>query len=164
MSDDVRQDFVPDPDFSQLIDAPNVSPVGEESDRLFPKEIEHEVEGLLYLGALSTVETIWGHTFEIHTLKAGEELVRDQIVSEYEGMLGQSKALGLATVAAAVKAIDGTPLARPLSPAKNDLISAIRSNFSLFGNYYLPVIEKIYEAYEELEVKQARAFKALEGK
>ena len=164
---DERSDFVPDPD---LLSA---AAVGEttlsrdtptSADDSFPAEVDNEIEGLLYLGALSTVADVWGHKFEIHTLRAGEELARDQIISEYDGMLGQAKALGLATAAASVKAIDGSPLQRPLSPNKSEIISAIRANFNTFSSYYFPVIERLYEEYEKLEVRQARAFRRLEGK
>ncbi len=169
MSDDVRMDFVPDPDLSAVAGATGVAtPVGsgrvEEPTESFSPDIEREVEGLLYLGALSSLERIWGHTFEIHTLRAGEELARDQIVGEYENVLGQARALGIATLAAAVKSVDGTPLTRPLTGGKVDLISSIRANFAYFSNYYFPVIERLYGAYEQLEVKQARAFQELEGK
>ena len=161
-----RSDFVADPSFPEIAQgSTTVSKVeAKESDDHFSPEIEREVEGLLYLGALSATVTIWGHTFEIHTLRAGEELARDQIVNEYEGIFGQSRALGLATAAAAVKAVDNTPLQRPLKSGKSDTISSIRANFAIFSEYYFPVIEQIYEEYEKLEVKQARAFKALEGK
>jgi len=165
---DERSDFVPDPDLSTSI--PTDTPVAverveaaQEGER-FPAEIERDVEGLLYLGALSTEVNIWGHRFEIHTLRAGEELARDQIVNEYDGVFGQARALGLATAAAAVKSVDGTPLQRPLAPGKSDIISAIRANFTTFSDYYFPVIERIYDEYEKLELRQARAFRALEGK
>lgn len=168
MNEDLR-DFVDDPTFSEpepkeaaQVTATPMTHV-EEVDE-FSGDIDREIEGLLYLGALSANVRIWGHTFEIHTLRAGEELARDQIVNEYEGVFGQSRALGLATAAAAVKSVDGTPLQRPLRPGKSDTISSIRANFATFSEYYFPVIERIYEEYEKLEVRQARAFKALEGK
>ena len=165
-----RSDFVPDPDLSasvRVADTPlTVSRVEApvEAEEKFEGDVERDIDGLLYLGALSATVNIWGHRFEIHTLRAGEELARDQIVNEYDGMFGQSRALGLATAAAAVKSVDGTALQRPLAPGKSDVISAIRANFVTFSNYYFPVIERIYDEYELLELRQARAFRALEGK
>ncbi len=161
-----RSDFVPDPDFSSLgVGEVSVSPVHKTEDEVdeFP-DAGGDIDSLLTLGALSVEARIYGHVFEIHTLRAGEELIRDQIVNEYEGMLGQARALGLATAAAAVKRIDGTPLQRPLGPSKSEMISAVRANFDTMGNYFTPVIERIYDEYEKLEVRQARAFRALEGK
>lgn len=135
----------------------------EERPPMFPPEVNQEIQGLLFLGYLSSGFNLLGHRFEIRTLKAGEELAIGQIVQEYEGRLGTSKAYGIATVAACLVTVDGHPLTSPLGP--NDVLGSIRQNFEYIGhNWYYPVVEMIYEEYSLLMLKQHAAYVALQGK
>lgn len=168
-----RPDFEADPDFTavpQHDPAPtgpdgtsvlNALPASDEFDPRYAADLE----GLLFLGKLSNTVHIFGHSFTLKTLTRGERLACAQLCKDYEDTLGFADALQTAYVAACVTHVDGQSLVQPLTPNEHrDPIVWIRQNFDVVREWFDPVIETVYEKYNDLLVRQTQAFIELEGK
>jgi len=143
-------------------EVPEPEPTSED-DAEFPSEVEEDVTGLMFLGALSSSFDLFGHHFTLKTLRAGEELICAQIVKEYEGTLAQGKAYAIAQVAAALVTVDGRPIVKSLGP--DDGLANMRQKFDFVRTrWYWPVIDMLYAHFSNLMMRQASAFEAYEGK
>lgn len=176
MADTERSDFEGNPGFLDLPPLANAPELGAPEpeqpkqvadetppEPVFPPEVADAVEGLLFLGHLTSGFDLMGHRFEIRTLKAGEELAIGQIVQEYEGRLGSTKAYAIAIAAACISSVDGRPLTAPLGPS--GVTDAIRRDFDYIArSWYYPVVEMVYDHYSALVLQQNAAFTALQGK
>ena len=138
-------------------------PEGADADEGFGEQISQDVEGLLFLGALTKSVEIGTHTIVLRTLRAGEELTCAQIIKEYDGTLAAPRAFTMARVAASIVSVDGLPLATALGPAET--ATAVRQRFEYVKeNWYWPIIEELFFHVSDLTVKQAEALDEVMGK
>jgi len=129
----------------------------------FDDAISEDLDGLLYLGALSKEVSIGSHRIVIRTLKAGEELACAQIVRDYDGGLASVRAHNIAKAAAAIESVDGRPIATPLGPG--DTLKVVREKFDYISdNWYYPVIDILVIENMELLARQAAAIEEYRGK
>jgi hypothetical protein len=167
-------DFEQDQDFGSANDAPQGYLVGrdeadqpflnaEKADEFDPKILD-DVEGLMYLGYLTSDVDIFGHQFTIKTLTRGERLACALLVKDYDESFGIGDALETVYVAACILMLDGRPLSASLSPEERDPTQRIRTNFNRVQKWYDPVIEAVYAEYGRLLVRQAQAFGELDLK
>jgi hypothetical protein len=136
----------------------------DKADEFDPK-IYDDVEGLLYLGYLTSDIEVFGHTFTIKTLRRGERLACSLLVKDYDESFGMGDAIEAVYVAACILTLDGRPLSAALSAdEERDPIQRIRANFERVVKWYDPVIESIYLEFSNLLLRQAQAFSELELK
>ena len=164
-------DFEPDVDFAPVgyqVDRDDESGQpflnAEKADE-FDAKIHNDIEGLLYLGYLTSDIEVFGHRFTIKTLRRGERLACGLLVKEYEDTISMGDALESVYVAACIVALDGRPLSAALSPdEERDPMQRIRANFERVVKWYDPVVEAIYYEFSNLLLRQAQAFGELELK
>lgn len=161
-------DIEPDVDFS-LAEAPHGFEFSPDGGRLnvmeadsFPANIHEDVDGLLWLGYLTDDFTLWGHKFVIKTITRGERLIVAQLTKEFEDTLGMADAYEAAQVAAALIAIDDTPLA-DIVPGTDQGVR-IRANFERIKGWYDPVLATLFERVVALNLRQQQAFLAFQSK
>src|SRR5882672_2867157 len=91
MDTDTRADFEPDVDFAALEGvAEQVGAYNQQGNEQFSEQISQDVEGLLYLGYLTTDVQVYGHHFTLKTLTRGERLAVAQVTKEYQDTLSLS--------------------------------------------------------------------------
>lgn len=129
----------------------------------FDSRIGQDLEGLLYLGRLTSDCEIFGHTFTLRTLTRGERLAAALFVQEYESSLGLADALQTAYLALAIEVVDNRPLSIPLEQRESTEAKLSR-NFAIIRNWYDPVLEALYTEYQRLILREVDAFRELEGK
>lgn len=145
---------------------PDPDPVPDEGqiDEFDPRVAE-DVEGLLFLGALSSEFELFGHQFVMRTLRVGEELAVAQVVKQYEGTLAQGKAYAIANVAASIVTVDGRPLVESLGPDQEETLTTINRKFAYVrSKWYFPVVELLYQEFSQLRLRQAAALEEFAGK
>jgi hypothetical protein len=126
----------------------------------FDPQVRESVDGLLYLGHLQDAFEFCGHTFEIRTLKTGEELLAGQVSKEYLEIMGSAKAWMAANVGLTLVAVDFDNDFCP-SAGPNPLAFA-RARFNyVIQNWYTPTIEFIFGKYNQLNQKQVMAINAI---
>jgi hypothetical protein len=134
----------------------------ETEEENFPPEVAQDVIGLMHLGHLTGRFEVMGHVFVLRTLKLGEELAVGQVVDEFAGTVVQGQAFAAALVAASLMTVDGRPVLAPLGP---DQEATIRDKFEyITQRWYTDTVLEIYEAYKTLQVRQRRAYEAIQGK
>lgn len=165
-------EFIPEPerDFSHFgINFDNDEETGqvlvnlEKTTEEFDSRIGQDLEGLLYLGRLTSDCEIYGHTFTLRTLTRGERLAAALFVQEYESTLGLADALQTAYLALAIEVVDNRPLSIPLEQRESTEAKLSR-NFTIIRNWYDPVLEALYAEYQKLILREVDAFRELEGK
>lgn len=134
----------------------------------FDSRIFEDVNGLIYLGHLTSSFNQYGHDFVIKTLRSGERLICAQVIHDYEDTLGLELAFKLAYVAACVVSVDARPLVAALGPGSAQRREQILRAFSLISDpdkgWYDATVDAVYDEYSRLVVRQGAAFAALEGK
>src|SRR5437763_1057389 len=125
MNTDARSDFEGDPlafdptkmqGWSEVPFDPDNPPFPEERPTLlnaqseeFDSKIFEDVQGLIYLGELTQGFDLYGHSFRIKTLRAGERLICAMMIREWEETLGLEVAFKMAYIAASIVEVDGRP-------------------------------------------------------
>ena len=127
----------------------------------FPPQMISQMQDLLHLGELNDQFEYLGHTFEIRTMRIGEELAALAQIKQYQDVpLAQGRAYATAMVAGAVVTVDGQPLVQSLSPGERGNAA---QKFSKVSQWYFYVIDYIYKRYLELEKKQAEVLQELQS-
>lgn len=130
----------------------------------FDPRVYNDIEGLLYLGKLTSNVTIYGHAFVLKTLTRGERLAVTLVTKEYEDTLGEADALQTALVAASIITVDGRPLYLPLSPEDDGkALDRVRIHFEHICKWYDPLLEALYAEIGLLLLRQANAFAKFQG-
>lgn len=127
----------------------------------FPEEARESVNGLMWLGFLEESVLVYGHEFVIRTLRVGEDLQVSLLTKEFADSMGIEQAVATATVALALKSIDGDPDFCP-SASKNYADYARQRFRYIQENWYLPVIIRVFDAYLDLLAKQQDALERVE--
>jgi hypothetical protein len=162
----LNRDFEPDVDLGrmQLANDPdgrllvNTLPAEE-----FP-HVSQDIEGLMFLGRLTSSFVLYGHSFSLQTLTRGEKLAITQYVKDYEDTIGLTDALQTGFLALALTEVDGRPISIPLSPDQDNPLVRLHRNFPVVSRMYDQVLEALYAEYSKLLIRQAQAFQVLEGK
>ncbi len=127
----------------------------------FPDEARESVNGLMWLGFLEDSVLVFGHEFVIRTLRVGEDLQVGLLTKEYADSMGIEQAIATATVALALKSIDGDPDFCPV--ASRNHADYARQRFKYVqDNWYMPVIVRVFDAYLGLLAKQQDALERVE--
>lgn len=113
-----------------------------------------EVFGLMYVGYLTDTFQVFGSTISIRTLKIGEELEAELLVSKYRGSQEADRAYIAALVAASITSVDGQPLIQGLGPASETLE---RRYTYIMDNWHWVTIAAIYNRYNALLDKALEA-------
>jgi hypothetical protein len=149
-------DFEADPVFLQA-DEP------AEDEKPYPPQ--RDLQQLVDIGHLTTDFDLFGHSFCLRTLLPAEEWIAATIIEKWGGTLAEGKAYMAATLAAALVAVDGKALTRPLGDSIAELGAAQLKNFNYISTKWRwPIIERLYGEYSELVMRQAAALEELEGK
>ena len=125
-------------------------------------EVSDAVTGLLFVGRLKKDVNVRGHTVSLRTLLAGEELEVGLLTKEWTGTPEEGRAYACAVVAAAVEAVDGTPIVSSLGPNTEDLVQ--RKFRFITSNWHWPVISEIFEHYIALQKEQTLALEEFSKK
>lgn len=128
----------------------------------FSPEVKEAVDGLIYLGHLEDQFEFCGHTFNIRTLKIGEELLASQVAKEYADTLGFNRAWMSAQVAMSLVAVDFDEDFCPKAGPDPKAYARARFNF-VTQNWYAPTAEFIFGKYSQLLQKQVMAIDAIEN-
>lgn len=127
----------------------------------FPEEARESVNGLMWLGFLEDSVLVFGHEFVIRTLRVGEDLQVGLLTKEYADSMGIEQAIATATVALALKSIDGDPDFCPIASKNHSDYARQRFKY-VQENWYMPVIVRVFDAYLELLAKQQDALERVE--
>lgn len=136
------------------------APAEEAAERdadVFPEEYMEPLRGLMFLGAIEREVEYGRHTFVIRTLREGEILRIGQLIKDYRGAVTEIEARKMYTVAAAVKSVDGIPLASPYRPDA-DVISEKAEEVR---KWYPAVVSRLYSEYVDMEVAAVEVSNAL---
>lgn len=135
---------------------PSVEGASEGSD-VFPEEYLEPLRGLMFLGSIEREVEYGRHVFVIRTLREGEILRIGQLIKDYRGTVTEIEARKMYTVAAAVKSVDGVPLASPYRPDA-DVISEKAEEVR---RWYPAVVSRLYSEYVDMEVAAVEVSNAL---
>lgn len=126
-------------------------------NEVFPDKYKEPLQGLLYLGRITSNETVAGHEFEIKTLTTGEIMRVGELIKKYRGTVSENIAHKLYTVAAAVMTVDGQPITKDY---KEDY-DFIRENAEVVKKWYPAVVNTLYNKYTDLETTAVEVTNAL---
>ncbi|MCW2930030.1 MAG: hypothetical protein JWM19_992 [Actinomycetia bacterium] len=122
-----------------------------------------DLVGLLSLGAVRGWFDWCGHRISVRTLTTDEELLVAQLIREFEGGMGGTKAYATATAGLCAESIDHQPMPVPLGEHPNSQYKWALERFNYARRWYPPTIDAILDAYLQLEDRQ-RAVMAGLGK
>lgn len=143
---------------------PTESPMPEEN---FDPQVDNDVVGLLFLGFLSRTAHVLGHTFVLKSLNGAEDLAVAQLVDEQPGLASQGKALMYAQVAASLLTVDGRSVLTQRieqEASSAELIERLRLKIDYILKYHPAVVERLFEEYQELQLRVNAALRDYEGK
>lgn len=127
----------------------------------FPPQVRQDVEGLLFLGALSDEANFCGHSWGLRTLKAGEELAASKAIEPYMQTAKAADAWSAAQVGLALTHVDGEDDFCP--PAGPNSIAFAKARFQyVTDNWYQPTIDYLFGVYARLLDRQLEAYRALQ--
>jgi len=118
-------------------------------------------EGLVYLGALTTEFSWWGHHFVIRTLGKDDELAVPLVIKPWRGLLGEESAMATCMAGLCVVTVDGKELPIPLGG--EDPLAWAHQRFEYAkANWFDVVINKIYNELLVLEGRSREVIEAME--
>jgi hypothetical protein len=158
----------------QRFDLPGVPPVPdppEEPEEKPEDEFKEDIPefdpkwkqaftGLLYVGALTEVFEVYGHSFTIATPTLTEHLQIGQVIEPYQSTVMAEIAFQTARVAAYLVSIDGKELPRPITndPKENSLQQRFQW---VTDTLKRPVINKISDRCYEMDAKVEGVLEAM---
>lgn len=131
---------------------------GNKLERFDPRHVE-DLQGLLFIGALSSEFTWLGHTFVINTLSMDDIIIIGGLIDEYKGTKSEMLAYQTAIAGLCIVSIDGEPLTAPLG--YDDNWHYKRYHYAR-THWFKPVIMKIYAEYAILEQRVRTVVDAME--
>jgi len=141
-----------------------IPPEEDSSEDKFDTMAEQDVVGLIFLGFLQRSCDVLGHSFVLRTLTGAEDLAVAQIIDEQPGLASSGKALMYAQVAAALLIVDGKEMAAPLNDSFEQTVATIRKRIAYILQWHPTVVDRLFNEYQELQVRVSDAFKDYEGK
>lgn len=130
-----------------------------------PQVSTGDLRDLVEIGHLTSSEQVFGHEFVLRTILPVEEFVAASIISKWGGTLAETKAFQAAYLAASIVSVDGRPMTRPLGPSVQEVGAAQLKNFNyIITKWHWPIIDRIYDAFAGLVLRQNDALEELEGK
>lgn len=128
---------------------------------VFPKEVQQDIEGLMWLGYLEDSFEFCSHHFVIRTLRGDEELIAAAVSKQYFETVGQAKAWAWANVSLALVSVDHDPgFCPPIGPDKTAYGHA-RFDYAT-SKWFWPLGDYLFRRYVELVGRQEAAFKAIQ--
>ena len=124
-------------------------------------EVQEAVEGLLYLGELSTDVEWCGHTIGLRTLRVDEEIAAAKAMDSFRNTLREPEAWAAAQLGLAITHIDGDDTFCP--PVGPDKMSFARARFQyVTSKWYWPTIDHLFFEYQQLGKRQLEAVRAVQ--
>jgi len=136
----------------------------EESDREhrpveFDQKWREPFTGLLYVGALTVTEVVFGHEFVLSTPTQTERMEIGQVIAPYVDTVSGQIAYTTAFVAACLVSVDGHKLPEPVMRGKD---TALHDRFKwVHENLRKPVVDELYSRCLELEMKVQQVLDAM---
>ncbi len=122
--------------------------------------LSEDTHGLINLGYLTEELTLGGNDIVVRTPYTGEELEIGILTKRFRDTDSEGQAYMTALVAASLERVNGRPLIEKLGPSDKDYLH--RKFEYVQANYFLPVIQQIYEqGVIPLLKRQAEAIKEL---
>lgn len=143
---------------------PEQAQADEPAPDLKPQEFDprhrQAFTGLLYLGALTTEVSLWGHRFVLATPTQTERLQIGPVIQAYVNTLTGEIAYGTAMVAAYLVSVDGQALPQPV--LTNPKETALHDRFRwVTDNLLRPVIDYLYSECMKLEASVDAVLEAM---
>ena len=146
--------------WSGLVLDQQVPPVEEAEEEIAPS-ISPITFGLIHVGHLTDNFEVFGSKVAIRTLKIGEELEAELLISKYRNTQEENRAYMTALVAACITSVDNAPLIQSLGPSGETLerkFTYISENWNwitiaaIYDHYRL-LVEKVLASLEEVKKK-----------
>ena len=125
----------------------------------FPEDARETISGLVWLGFIEKTTSFMGHDFTLRTLRAGEDLQVGLLTKQYADTYGREQAVAVATVALALKEVDGDP---DWCPNATNSSSSFQQRFRAVQDWYLPTVFRLFDTYMELLQEQQLALERVE--
>jgi len=145
--------------WGELID--QQAPVVEEVEEAPSEPITPTLFGLIHVGHLTDTFEVFGSKVSIRTLKIGEELEAELLISKYRNTQEENRAYMTALVAACITSVDNQPLIQSLGPSGETLerkFAYISENWNwitiaaIYDHYRL-LVNKVMESLDEVKKK-----------
>lgn len=134
------------PDDNEVEDVPAGGDLLSDFDRRYREPFT----GLLYLGKLEKTVHKFGHTFDLRTPTQAEKIEIGLLHKPYVNSMSSELAWATLTVAAYLRAVDGTPLPEPLGPKD----SGLKERFNwVLENMRSQIVSSIFDDCVLLENK-----------
>lgn len=143
--------------------APPPAPEEQEDREHQPLEFDQKwrepFTGLLYVGALTVTEYVFGHEFVLSTPTQTERMEIGQVIAPYVDTVSGQIAYTTAFVAACLVSVDGQRLPEPVMRGKD---TALHDRFKwVHENLRKPVVDELYSRCLELEMKVQQVLDAM---
>lgn len=127
----------------------------------FPSQVRADVEGLIYLGAISDEVEFCGHSFGLRTLRAGEEMAAALAADPFMKTAKAAEAWASAFAGLALTHVDGDDEFCP--QAGPDKKAFARARFAyITDNWFQPTIDHLFACYARLLDRQVEAVRAMQ--
>lgn len=127
----------------------------------FPRELEADLDVLARIGGLGATLTFYGRKIGIRTYDSEAQLACYELANEHAS-LGQTLALKLARVAAAVETVDGKSLRVPIG--EETALAALRGKLQVVLKWFPLTVDAVDYAYALLQVREQKVIDALDGR
>jgi hypothetical protein len=135
-------------------------PDGNELPSFNPK-VADDLDGLLFLGALTKRFEWLGHVFVIRTLSQDEVLTVPILMKPWQGSIGEVKAYATAMVAMCIQTVDGKELPMPYEIEKTQFTWAQQRFDYVRRSWFQYTIDKVYSEYMALEGRTQQVVDAM---
>lgn len=123
--------------------------------------VRQAVEGLIYLGHLTTEVEFCGHTFGLRTLHTDEEIAAGEVIESLRNTIKEPEAYVSAQIALALTHVDGDEeFCPPVGPDKSQYAKA-RYRY-VTSQWYWPTIQYLYTEYTKLLGRQIEAIRSIQ--
>lgn len=131
----------------------------EPFEELDPR-VRQDVEGVLYLGYLTSEVEFCGHSFGLRTLTTTEEILAGEVVQPYRNTIKEPEAFVIAQIGLALTHVDGDEEFCPaIGPNK---MQHAKARFQYTGKWHWPTNQYLYTEYTKLLGRQIEAVRALQ--
>lgn len=153
-----------DSDDTSRVEAPapptDETPVRDYRPQEFDPRWKEPFTGLLYIGSLTSTETVFGHDFVISTPTQTERMQIGQVIAPYMETVSGNIAYATAFVAACLVSVDGRKLPEPV--LNNPKETALHDRFKWVAeNLRKPVVDELYGRCLELDMQVDRVLEAM---
>jgi hypothetical protein len=126
----------------------------------FPLEVQEDIDGLRYLGYLTSEVEFCGHAVTLKTLNADEEIAAALACKSAKGSAKEVEAFMKAMVGMALTNVDGEENFCP--PTGPNLEEFAKARYRYTGKWYQPTVDYFYVQYVKLVERQVDAIRAFQ--